>query len=106
MKDELLLECVNRDINLTVPWYLITSYLYYREATPIISDETYDHLCKLMEASWFYIKHPHKHLISLDDLKAGTAYAITEYPSRAVRAAHLLLKEEDSKPQTLEDFFE
>ena len=67
---------VGRDINKSVPWFLITSFLYYRQAVSVISDEAFDWLCKHMLDNWDTIKHPHKGFISVDDLRAGTGFAL------------------------------
>jgi hypothetical protein len=32
--------------NMLVPWYLMLSYLYYVRETSLVSDHTYDRICK------------------------------------------------------------
>lgn len=61
--------------------FLTSSYLYYLhpEARGICSDETFDWCCKRMVEDWDYIVHQHKHLIKLEDLKAGTGFALREH---------------------------
>jgi NAD-dependent DNA ligase len=66
-----------------VPMYLVHSYLYYIEETPIITDTEYDRLCKKLLNSFDTLTHRHKHLVSKEALQAGTGYHISEddYPS-------------------------
>ena len=78
--------------NMLVPYYLMHSYLYYIEDSPIVSDGEFDHICKMLLEKWDKIKHFHKHLINKDDLIAGTGYAL-KYPERVKNAAKHLLKE-------------
>lgn len=65
--------------------FLIHSYLYYILHMSVIPDEEYDQLCAELADRWDTIEHRHKHLINLEDLKAGTGFAIREeqYPSPA-----------------------
>lgn len=69
-----------KNINMMVPWYLMASYAYYKEDNPIFSDSFFDEMGKTMLAVWDDIEHFHKHLITKDDLKAGSY--LGEYPSR------------------------
>lgn len=80
--------------NVAVPWYLVTSWLYYRHDISVIPDDDYNELALRLMESWDTIDHRHKHLITLDDLKAGTGYAITEYPE-IVRSAATRIAIED-----------
>ena len=75
---------------MTVPWYLMAAYAYYVDDDPILSDHAYDHMVKKMVAEWGHIEHIHKHLLNLDDLKAGTY--LGEYPSRVKGAVQSLRK--------------
>ena len=79
MIDSIINAKIKDNISLSVPLYLIMSYAYYEEDKPIASDSTFDKVSKLMLENWKKIKHPHKKLISTDNLKAGT-YMGT-YPS-------------------------
>ena len=69
-----------KNINMMVPWYLMASYAYYKEDNPIFSDSFFDEMGKTMLAVWDDIEHFHKHLITKDDLKAGSY--LGEYPPR------------------------
>jgi hypothetical protein len=71
-----------RDVNMMVPWYLMASYAYYEQSNPIFSDAFFDDMGKTMLEVWDDIDHFHKHLISVDDLRAGTY--LGEYPSRVI----------------------
>lgn len=68
------------DINRLVPHYLIACHAYYVDDEPLITDRLFDDITKRLIAAYPDITHRHKDLISLDDLKAGTGYALT-YPS-------------------------
>lgn len=81
--------------NLMVPWLLMASYLYYHENESIISDEYYDALSKELLLKWDQVEHPHKHLIEVDDLMAGSLYKLKEldYPSMCRAGALFLMRE-------------
>ena len=94
--DKELLDNIDKNINLTVPWYLMACYAYYEEDDPILTDSCFDRLTKRMIEKWEDIKHQHKDKISLDMLNATTY--IGKYPSRvkggldAVRDAYKIGK--------------
>jgi len=92
-------EIVDGCIHMTVPWYLMASYAYYQLSEAIISDGLYDHLAKLMLSRWDEIEHRHKHLITRDDLSAGTHLMSPgqDYPTIVKDAAERLI--EDLHPQ-------
>ena len=79
-----------------VPWWLMASYLYYVHDLSLLSDALYDQLAKDMLASWGDIKHPHKHMITPDHLKAGSLFSLKEedYPLMTRYAAAQLAKGE------------
>ena len=62
--------------NRLVPWYLMSCYLYYEEDKQVLSDDEFDALGKRLLDEWDSVEHMHKHLITKDDLTAGTGYAI------------------------------
>jgi|SRR5271157_516269 len=95
MIDEQVKYLIEKNPSMTVPHYLMSSYLYYEENTHYISDGCYDWLCKFMLEHWNEIKHYHKHIIEYDVLKAGTGFYIKEYPSIVKGAAKRLLKEKN-----------
>jgi len=73
-------------INRLVPFYLMSSYLYYKEDRQVLTDEDFDQLAKRLLDNWDSVEHMHKHLISKEDLQAGTGYAI-KYSQRIINAA-------------------
>lgn len=81
--------------NRLVPWYLMASYLYYQKDVSIISDAIFDGMCKRLLLTRPRVTHPHKHLIDIQALKAGTGYHIKEadYPGMCKGAALRLAKE-------------
>lgn len=68
--------------NTLVAWVLISSYAYYIMDSPILSDQVFDKLCKHLYDEWDKYKHPHKHLIERDSLRAGTLFYLRheDYP--------------------------
>ena len=88
MLDKQCLETVDKNINMTVPWYLMAAYAYYEEDNPILSDSMFDRLGRKMLKEWDNIEHFHKHHITLDDLKAGSF--LGEYPPRVKGALDAL----------------
>ena len=77
----------NLSIHRLVPWYLMSSYLYYQEDKQVLTDEQFDTLCKRLLENWDSVEHMHKHLISKHDLTAGTGYAI-KYTNMIINSAH------------------
>lgn len=80
MLDDYAAEIFADNINMMVPWYLMASYAYYKQDEPILSDAFFDAMGKTMLERWDDIDHFHKHLITVDDLQAGTY--LGDYPSR------------------------
>jgi len=79
MLDQRAAELFLKNINMMVPWYLMAAYAYYEEDDPILSDKFFDDMGKTMLEKWNDINHYHKHLINVDDLRAGTY--LGTYPS-------------------------
>tara|TARA_R110002153_G_scaffold29711_16_gene91267 strand:+ start:7249 stop:7539 length:291 start_codon:yes stop_codon:yes gene_type:complete len=73
-------------INRCVPYYLMSSYLYYKQDKSVLHDNDYDSLCKRIIKEWDSITHIHKHFISKESLEAGTGYS-NQYTNRIVGAA-------------------
>jgi UDP-N-acetylglucosamine transferase subunit ALG13 len=67
--------------------YLLHCYLYYKLNNPIIYDYDFDNLCNTLVEKWDSINHSYKKLVSLEDLKAGTGYSITDYPKEIIEEA-------------------
>ena len=63
-----------------ISWYLMCAYAYYVQDEPMTDDHSFDYLCRtLLENFDDLPDHPHKHLITKDNLKAGTY--LGEYPN-------------------------
>ena len=45
-------------------WWLMASYAYYELLNPIMLDEEFDELTKLLKDKWDEVDHPHKELIT------------------------------------------
>ena len=79
MLDDHAAKLFAKNINMMVPYYLMAAYAYYVEDDAIFTDGFFDNMAKTMLAVWDDIEHWHKHLITVDDLTAGTY--LGEYPS-------------------------
>lgn len=79
MLDDYAAEIFADNINMMVPWYLMAAYAYYKQDDPILSDAFFDAMGKTMLEVWDDIDHRHKHLITVDDLQAGSY--LGDYPS-------------------------
>jgi NAD-dependent DNA ligase len=67
--------------------YLYGAYLehccrYYVLDAPVISDEDFDRLCRVLCEGWDTFTHRYKHLTNREALSAGTGFHIApnEYP--------------------------
>lgn len=67
---------VARRPDAAVAWVLMAALAYYEDDDPILTDACFDRLCRELAARWHAVRHPHRHLLTLDDLRAGTAYAL------------------------------
>lgn len=90
MLDDYAAEIFADNINMMVPWYLMAAYAYYKQDEPILSDAFFDDMGKTMLEVWDDIDHLHKHLVTRDDLQAGTY--LGDYPSRVKGAIEELKK--------------
>jgi NAD-dependent DNA ligase len=66
----------NISIHRLVPYYLMSSYLYYHHDKHVLTDADYDKLCKRLLDNYDDIKHVHKRKINRKALAAGTGYQI------------------------------
>jgi hypothetical protein len=73
-----------------VSFYLMASYLYYREDVGLFEDSEFDKLCVRLDSDWDSIEHIHKHLIEREALSATTGFYISKYPNSVIGAAHSL----------------
>lgn len=94
MMDEYAKNLIDKNINMSVPYYLMASYAYYVEDDPIFTDGFYDGLAKQILDNWDTITHRHKEVLTKGDLEAGSF--LGEYPS-IVEGALKSLRESASK---------
>ena len=59
--------------------YLMCAYAYYVEDDALITDAEFDELGKWLLKNYDGVEHMHKHLVTKDDLRAGTY--LGKYPS-------------------------
>lgn len=80
---------INVAENAVVSWFLMASFLYYIHDISILSDPFYDQLTKRFLNDYDRLTHPHKELITKDDLAAGTLYNLRadQYPGMTKGAA-------------------
>ncbi len=81
-------------IGLCLHYYLMASYLYYIKDLSLLEDHTYDLIAKRILNEFATFEHPHKSIITKEDLKAGTLFGVVElnYP-KMVRSASIALYE-------------
>jgi len=90
--DRKCVEIIESKPNMMIPWYLMASHAYYTQDDPILSDGLYDELAQRMLSSWNTLEHMHKHLITKEDLSAGTLLC-RELPQRIEQAVEALKDE-------------
>ena len=71
--------------------YLMCAYAYYEQDDPLISDQEFDDLATFILENYDAIDHPHKHLVTKDNLEAGTY--LGEYPNMVIGAVKSYRKE-------------
>lgn len=76
--------------------YLILSYAYYKLNKSLVSDGQFDLLCKTLLDNFDSFEHKYKHLVTKDDLEAGTGFAI-QYPTELEHALTIAVKNWESK---------
>lgn len=82
-----VLGLISRDPSATIPQFLIHSYRYYLMDAPVLGDETFDFMARLMVQRFHVLSHPHKGLIDPSLGKTGFYLKETDYPGRAVACA-------------------
>ncbi len=92
-RDKFLKKTIGKNKSLSVPLFLMASYLYYQLDVSLFSDLEFDKMCAFMLQEWSSIHHHHKALISEDDLRAGSGFGIPVYPERVKGAATRLAQE-------------
>ena len=86
---------INKACGKLIQKYLMASYAYYILHESVMPDEEYDKLATVLLKYWDQFDHQHKHLISKDDLEAGTLYSLRrhDYPLMVKNATELWLQE-------------
>lgn len=77
-------------------WILMSSYSYYIQDDPILSDGCFDKMCKYAYDHYDELEHRHtKRYVTKDALRAGTMYHIPldAYPHWCIRMVSELRKE-------------
>jgi hypothetical protein len=94
--DSFVKAIIEKDMNMIVPHYLMSSYLYYHEDTQYISDGMFDWICSLLRDNWENISHFHKHLILKECLSAGTGFYLKkeDFPLRTIGAAFKIMQKD------------
>lgn len=77
--------------------FLMCSYLYYIRYQSVVPDSEFDGLSKLLREHWAGFEHQHKHLVTLEDLAAGSLYKLREddYPMMVKQGAEMWLRESE-----------
>lgn len=70
-------------------WIVIASFLYYHRYCSIFEDEDFDKMCSFALKNFDVMEHRLKHLVSKDDLRAGSLFALSvdKYPHGVVALA-------------------
>jgi hypothetical protein len=77
---KIMMDTIDNNDNMLVPWYLMAAYAYYIDDDPILEDVMFDRLAKKLLKVWDTVEHQHKKFLTKDMLMAGTY--LGEYPSR------------------------
>jgi len=89
-------EITKTNKNMLVPWYLITAYAYYILDESLIEDHEFDTMAKELLANYDSVEHRHKHLLTKENLEAGTLLLAEEnYLAIVVDVAVTLAKRKD-----------
>ena len=70
-EDYRVLAIIDKNINMAVPYWLMSSYLYYYQDKTAISDYTFDEIGRTLKDNWDKIEHFNKHLINKDSTFTG-----------------------------------
>ena len=78
--------------------YLMASYLYYIRYQSVMPDSEYDELAKYLLEHWDTFEHLHKHLVTPEDLKAGTLFRLRDedYPLIVKGAADMWVRDSET----------
>ncbi len=82
MKDGIARVAIGARPGAAIAWYLMASYAYYDLDEALISDGLYDEICHILLAMVDgddLPEHRHAHLVTRDNLRAGTCLGV-QYP--------------------------
>ena len=79
-----------QESNALVPLFLIASYTYYHYSHSIMSNDSFDYLVSRLRKEWSEITHPHKHLITDENLQTDSGYNIDFPPDIIIEANNLM----------------
>ena len=89
--DDISREVCKRNKNAVVGFILLGSYIYYHKPhqSYLFTDTTFDAMCKFMLKHYDDIEHRLKHLITKEDLQAGTLFKLQDwqYPIQLIGLA-------------------
>lgn len=88
-----------------VPYYLMSCFLYYHKNDQVLSDSDYNKVCDRLLENYDKIEHPHKHLVTIEDLKSQGSPSI-EFPRIVMCSAIEWLGESKQEVLSIEDLFE
>ena len=84
MHDVACIQIISRVPGAAVPWFMMSSYLYYCRDISVISDDTFGMICRTLEQHWDTITHAHKHFIlrsnNVASITTGFALSEDDYP--------------------------
>jgi hypothetical protein len=81
--------------NSLLAWFLISSYCYYVLSEPVMTDMDFDYLTERLKEEYDNVNHPHKLLVTKDNLKAGTGFDI-DYPTIVKCTAVQIIENEET----------
>lgn len=81
--------------NSCVSWWIAASYQYYHCNESLLSDTCYDNLAKYIKKNFDKLSHQHLHLITKDNLEAGSLYNLkaSDYPEIVKNSSEMLVRE-------------
>lgn len=89
--DEYVKELLETNLNVSVSWWLICSFAYYRLDTSLISDGLFDYINNLISDNYSSIEHVNKDLVTPERLSVGSGYDIVNFPQRVQSATYRLI---------------
>lgn len=81
--------------------FLMASYAYYIRYQSLMPDQEFDKLALDLKECWDDFEHMHKHLVTIEDLNAGSLFAMREedYPLMVRGAAEMWIRESEENKQ-------